>query len=352
MKISVIIPVYNVEKYLRQCLDSVINQTYTNLEIICVNDCSTDSSLEILEEYAKKDSRIIIINNETNCGLGLTRNHGYEYATGEYIHFLDSDDWIEQGLYEKLADVIAKNGDIDVTYFFKRMYSEQTGEFQSDNLLQDNTANKLIHIDDDFRATMVWKESVWCKLYLKSFLDDMKIIHNDYRCHEDMEFSFLVRFFARTIYYLNEYLINYRINRKDSLMWNRFLYNDCVYKSFVSAYNLCKTLENQTLKKKLLRYEGNIFYNHSRGAYLSKCITYKELGSIYKKMHIDEYSEYIYSLDLLDIYEVTHYPEWLYKFLKYTRKFFKTNCLCLYEFLVKLRNKKDMVEKLYNDRKI
>ena len=76
MKISIIIPVYNVEKYLRQCLDSVINQTYKDLEIICVNDASTDSSLSILEEYAQKDNRIIIVNNPVNSKLGPTRNNG------------------------------------------------------------------------------------------------------------------------------------------------------------------------------------------------------------------------------------------------------------------------------------
>ena len=101
--ISVIIPVYNVEKYLRECLDSVINQTYKNLEIICVNDCSTDSSPEILEEYAKKDRRIIIKKNPKNIGLGLTRNEGIKIASGEYIHCLDSDDWLELYAYEILV---------------------------------------------------------------------------------------------------------------------------------------------------------------------------------------------------------------------------------------------------------
>ena len=87
-KISVIIPVYNVEKTMRQTLDSVINQTFKDIQIICVNDCSTDSSVQILEEYASKDSCIEIYHNEKNLGLGLTRNHGMEYAKGDYIHFL------------------------------------------------------------------------------------------------------------------------------------------------------------------------------------------------------------------------------------------------------------------------
>ena len=106
-KITVIIPVYNVEKFLRTCLDSVINQTYQNLEIICVNDGSTDSSPEILKEYFEKDDRIIIINKE-NGGLSSARNAGLDAATGEYVAFLDSDDWISKNFCKELLKSIIK----------------------------------------------------------------------------------------------------------------------------------------------------------------------------------------------------------------------------------------------------
>ena len=101
IKISLIIPVYNVEKYLKQCLESVINQTLQEIEIICVNDGSTDNSPKILKEYAQKYKRIKIINKE-NAGLGAARNTGIEHATGEYIGFIDSDDWVDTSMYEKL----------------------------------------------------------------------------------------------------------------------------------------------------------------------------------------------------------------------------------------------------------
>jgi glycosyltransferase involved in cell wall biosynthesis len=100
-KISVIIPVYNVEKYLRECLDSVIHQTLKDLEIICVNDGSTDGSLAILEEYAKKDSRIIII-KQKNQGQGAARNRALKIAKGEYVQFLDSDDYLSKDACEIL----------------------------------------------------------------------------------------------------------------------------------------------------------------------------------------------------------------------------------------------------------
>ena len=92
--VSVIIPVYNVEQYLSKCLDSVINQTFKNIEIICINDGSTDNSLKILNEYAMADKRIIVINQE-NSGVYAARNKGLQIANGKYISFVDSDDWIE-----------------------------------------------------------------------------------------------------------------------------------------------------------------------------------------------------------------------------------------------------------------
>lgn len=100
-KISIIIPVYNVEKYLEQCLKSVINQTFKDIEIICINDGSTDNSLEILEAFQKQDERIKIINKQ-NEGQGIARNEGLKIAKGEYISFIDPDDWVEQGMYEFL----------------------------------------------------------------------------------------------------------------------------------------------------------------------------------------------------------------------------------------------------------
>lgn len=111
--VSVIIPVYNVEEYLRKCLDSVINQTYTNLEIICIDDGSPDNSGAILDEYAKKDSRIIVIHQE-NAGVAAARNRGLDIAKGEYIAFVDSDDWVEPECYETMVKQMEENPDVDL----------------------------------------------------------------------------------------------------------------------------------------------------------------------------------------------------------------------------------------------
>ena len=114
-KISVIIPVYNVEPYLRQCLDSVVNQTYKNLEIIIIDDGSPDNCGAICDEYAAKDKRIQVIHKE-NCGLSAARNDGLARATGEWIAFVDSDDWCELDLYEK-AIACAEKTDPDIVLY-------------------------------------------------------------------------------------------------------------------------------------------------------------------------------------------------------------------------------------------
>ena len=111
-KVSVIIPVYNTEKFLRKCLDSVCNQTLQDIEIICINDCSTDGSLEILREYAGKDNRIKLIELLENCGAAKARNIGIDIAEGEYLGFVDSDDFIDLDFYKKLYGK-AKETDAD-----------------------------------------------------------------------------------------------------------------------------------------------------------------------------------------------------------------------------------------------
>jgi len=112
-KLSVVVPVYNVEQYLNKCLDSIVSQTYKNLEIILVNDCSTDNSYEICLDYAQKDERMIIINKQKNEGLGCARITGINTASGEYIGWVDSDDWIAADMFTELIQIALKhNADI------------------------------------------------------------------------------------------------------------------------------------------------------------------------------------------------------------------------------------------------
>ena len=125
-KVSVIIPVYNTERYLRQCLDSVVNQTLRDIEIICVDDGSTDGSLEILREYQAKDERIKILSQEKS-NAGNARNLGLSIAEGEYLSFLDSDDFFELTMLEHMF-ACAKSGNVDIVVCEMKVYYEDTGD--------------------------------------------------------------------------------------------------------------------------------------------------------------------------------------------------------------------------------
>ena len=123
--VSVIVPVYNSEKYLRECVDSILGQTFENIEVIFVDDGSDDNSLDILHEYEKQDSRIKVIQNK-HCGGGAARNTGIENAHGEYIMFFDSDDYMESQLIEKAYNK-CKSENADITVFSVRFWHEATG---------------------------------------------------------------------------------------------------------------------------------------------------------------------------------------------------------------------------------
>lgn len=125
IKVSVIIPVYNTEKYLRRCLDSVCNQILSDIEIICINDCSTDNSLEILREYSAKDERVKVIDFKENKGAAVARNVGIDEAKGEYIGFVDSDDFVDLDFYEKLYTKAIETG-ADVAKGNIKSYNNET----------------------------------------------------------------------------------------------------------------------------------------------------------------------------------------------------------------------------------
>lgn len=141
-KISVIIPVYNTEKYLSRCLDSVVNQTFKDLEIICVNDGSTDNSNEILDRYASKDNRITVI-NQKNGGLSAARNTGLRHASGQYIGFVDSDDWIDIDYYECLIGLAERNNADIVMAGMRVVDQDNISDNTTPNMVTNNFVKKI-----------------------------------------------------------------------------------------------------------------------------------------------------------------------------------------------------------------
>lgn len=216
--ISVILPIYNMQDYIAECLESVINQTYKDIEIICVNDFSMDNSMTIVKNYAKNDNRIKIVNNEKNRGLGGARNAGLDVATGDYIIFCDTDDKIMPDMIEKLYNSI-KNNNADMA-FCDVMLLGTDGLFTPYKPFHDMTisSNKIFYPQKHFfRFVDMWP-SAWNKIYKKSIIDK-----NNIRCHEnilyeDHTFYYEYLFNSEKVVYLPEPLYIYRNDRSDSIM--------------------------------------------------------------------------------------------------------------------------------------
>lgn len=147
-KVSIIVPVYNVEKYIDRCLNSLVNQTLKEIEIIIVNDNTPDNSMKICEEYAKRDNRIKIYNKEQNEGLGLTRNYGIKKANGEYIAFVDSDDYVDNDFYEKLYNKIIKTNS-DICFAEYKRYTSKNDKIVSSKIPFETDIEKTKYVLQD-----------------------------------------------------------------------------------------------------------------------------------------------------------------------------------------------------------
>lgn len=187
VKVSIIVPVYNVEKFLEKCLDNLINQTLKDIEIICVNDGSTDNSLNILKSFANKDKRITVIDKQ-NEGPSVARNVGLEKAQGEYIGFVDSDDWVDLDFYEKLYNsAVNNNADISTASIFRwrkhnTKYKIKYSEEKTYTNLQDkmNCCNtpKICYVwnklykstllkDEEFKSGVYFEDVIWLPHIIK-----------------------------------------------------------------------------------------------------------------------------------------------------------------------------------------
>ncbi len=215
MKVSIIIPIYNVEQYLRDCLDSAISQTMKEIEIICVNDCSPDNSSSIVEEYMLKDSRVKLINRESNGGLSAARNSGLEIAQGEYIYFLDSDDWIDLDFIESMYNSAIENNANIVSTLSAYKYIEGETELL---IPTDRTKNLDINCFADYKDAIYGSHiGAPFKLFKKSFLDEYNLTFPEGYLYEDLYFQYLACYYAKQVYIVKNSSYYYRI-RPESII--------------------------------------------------------------------------------------------------------------------------------------
>ncbi len=245
VKISIIIPVYNAEKTIERCLESVINQKYENLEIILVNDGSTDNSKEILEQYKGKDSRIKLINKE-NTGVSDTRNIGIEKATGDYIMFVDADDTVEKNMVERILNIIDEK-QIDVLKYNYHIVKHKKGIIKNQENY-DKYANKILSDSDmetfiDSLLEGNFNGYVWTLVIKKSIIQNVRF-NTQIGMKEDLLFYIELLNNVKRFFFLNENLYNHYENDDSVCRSNKYYYKN--FEDYAKVNNLLiETLKEQ-----------------------------------------------------------------------------------------------------------
>lgn len=260
MLFSIIIPVYNVEKYLRECLESVLCQTYEDWEVICINDGSTDGSATILEEYAAKDSRFKVI-SQANGGLSAARNSGLEAASGDYVLFLDSDDYLEKDALRIIADNLS---DEDLLCFSGRRFFEESGEYEKADILPQETfetgweyysRNALCHRNFAFVCVVL-------RCYRRAYLLENSLRFKPGIYHEDNMFTPIACYYAKKVKIIPNVLYDYRV-RGSSIMTTRSLKHKedilTIANSLAAFFVPQAGIEKTTVYKALTHHYQSVF---------------------------------------------------------------------------------------------
>lgn len=242
IKVSVIVPVYNSSKYIRRCLNSIVNQTLKEIEIIVVNDCSTDNSLDILQEYKKEyPEKIILIDLKDKGWAGGARNKGVDIARGEYLGFVDSDDFIEDDMYEEMYNR-AKDGDYDMVD--SGFYNKYTNRFKITT-----TKNTWGTLDIEKRKFLVARAGyLWSKIVKRSIFIDNKLRFRENIAFEDVDFMPVLMLYLKRVCGSDDVFYFYEYN-DDSITNTKTME--------IQIYARMKSLESLVFQfKKLNEYEN------------------------------------------------------------------------------------------------
>lgn len=294
-KISIIIPVYNTEKYILECLDSILNQTFRDIEIICIDDCSSDTSFNILKEYEKRDCRIIVGQNAKNLGPGLTRNKGLKLARGEYVIFFDSDDWMREDACEILYSKL-KDNDLDILICNYNLYDNIGKRYSpSFNFPKDkNIYNKVIDYNASQELFLNW--CVNSKVFKREFLLHNNLLFNELRNFEDPMHYLETLIRASRIMVIDDILSTYRVYRRNSLTFEYVKHPHKMAESLLNFYKWVERNEElnkiSLLKNYLLReyVSNNIIYYRQKNMFWNKKL-YDETKECLSNINLDIFKE-------------------------------------------------------------
>jgi glycosyltransferase involved in cell wall biosynthesis len=225
-KVSVILPIYNAGDFLIPCLQSLVNQTLSEIEIICVLDCPTDGSDKIAKDFACTDARIKIVSNEKNSHIGISRNIGIELASGEYIGFIDNDDIADIDLYKTLYEKAILENDVVVSCGFKCF-----GNKNNENIRQEDNPNIHSIIANTLNGCEVFDLVVWTHIYKREFIKkyNIRFIDTNFISGEDGIFNYMV--------YTNILINNLKYSNVNKALYNWRMHNGSTGKTYLYAYN-------------------------------------------------------------------------------------------------------------------
>ena len=281
--VSVIIPVYNSEKYLRQCLDSICAQTLREIEIICIDDGSTDGSADILEDYRKKDSRVTVI-RQNNAGAGAARNKGLDISRGRYLSFLDADDFFEMSMLEE-AVRCAEENDSDYVVFKSGQYNTESDRYNYPKWIFQEahippytpfTYRQLTR--NIFRVFVGW---AWDKLYKRDFIIENDLRFQEQRTSNDLLFVFSALVVAKKITVCRKVLAYQRRDSDESLSKTREKSWHCFYDALIALRDrLTEEGKYKELEKDFVNYALHFtLWNYESLAEPSKSLLYDKLIS-------------------------------------------------------------------------
>lgn len=286
-KVSIIIPTYNVEDYLRECMESVVRQTLHDIEIICINDGSTDGSLKILQEYAQKDSRIVLV-DKMNEGYGVGMNIGLDKATGEYVGIVEPDDFVPLSMYEDLYKV-AKENDLDFVKadFYRFTRNSTTGDMHLIYNHLDSEGTDYNQVIDPFEKPYITKfiMNTWSGIYRREFLEKHHIRHNTTpgASFQDNGFFWQTFMYAKRCMFLDKpYYMNRRDNPNSSVNNKEKVYAMNIEYDFIRDIFMQKG--NEELWDRFKYY-----YNYKR--YFSYTFTIGRISDEFKREYVERISK-------------------------------------------------------------
>ena len=216
VKVSILVPIYNTERFLPECLDSLVKQTLKDIEIVCINDGSKDASLEIVKRYAKNDKRIVLINKK-NTGYGDSMNRGFAKAVGEYVGIVEPDDFIELDAFEKMYEVAKKNKAEVVKANFYEYATVKKKDVGKSELFLKNEVGKVIDAQKH-KHIFFQQPSVWSAIYQREFLNknEIRFLPSGGASYQDAGFTFKVWVGAHRVVFMDEAFLHYRNDNPNS----------------------------------------------------------------------------------------------------------------------------------------